>query len=277
MRSNIPLPMLLRILIILAALASPLSAQLSVSYEGKLKRSFEGKSLLIRHFYQGGRLEYDDKARIKHGREGVWTVDGFVAVESVRIEKGILKIKGQRLVVLFDLLDQHATLRPYRKAVTITVPIASEAETTYNLQEIFISSSEDLGDSVPAIWVPFVEFHAIGGFEPKHKNIGLSAGIGAKDVGGRMKAPAPLGQPKPIQNEFVKQFGISGVSQFTCVVDEKGIVKAVWVSRPKGAGLDDAAAEAIMGWKFSPATEEGVPTKVLITVDFEKVAPLQIL
>ena len=50
------------------------------------------------------------------------------------------------------------------------------------------------------------------------------------------------------------------------VVDEKGNVMDVAIVESAGAMLDAALLEAVISWRFSPATVRGVPVSVRLTL-----------
>lgn len=51
------------------------------------------------------------------------------------------------------------------------------------------------------------------------------------------------------------------------VIDRQGVARSITVLRPLGFGLDEAAADAIAKWRFSPGTQAGKPINLVTTVE----------
>jgi periplasmic protein TonB len=66
--------------------------------------------------------------------------------------------------------------------------------------------------------------------------------------------------------ELARRAGVEGVVFVIAYVDEEGIVQKVDIARGVGAGLDEAAMEAVSKARFIPGRQRGVPRKVVITV-----------
>jgi len=59
---------------------------------------------------------------------------------------------------------------------------------------------------------------------------------------------------------------LQGTAVLWLNVDRDGKVASVQILRPLGLGLDDQAAETVMKWQFKPATRDGVPIPVRVSV-----------
>jgi periplasmic protein TonB len=66
--------------------------------------------------------------------------------------------------------------------------------------------------------------------------------------------------------ELARRAGVEGVVFVIAYVDEEGIVQKVEIARGVGAGLDEAAMEAVAKARFIPGRQRGVPRKVVITI-----------
>ena len=81
---------------------------------------------------------------------------------------------------------------------------------------------------------------------------------------GPLKAPVATYDPEPAYPANEKNGGIVIVQ---LVVDPKGHASSIIVERPLGHGFDEAAVQAVHGWKFAPATREGEPVPVIVNVE----------
>lgn len=84
-------------------------------------------------------------------------------------------------------------------------------------------------------------------------------------VGGDVKAPERVKYVAPVYPHEAQAARVSGIVIIEAVIDENGYVAQAKVLRSV-ALLDEAALDAVMQWKYTPTTLNGVPTPVLMTV-----------
>jgi TonB family protein len=84
--------------------------------------------------------------------------------------------------------------------------------------------------------------------------------------GGAVRAPEILRRVEPQYPEAARKARIEGVVILDAVIAASGEVEEVRVIRSAGKLLDDAAAEALRRWTYRPATLNGRPVRVLLTV-----------
>ncbi len=68
------------------------------------------------------------------------------------------------------------------------------------------------------------------------------------------------GSPEPYP-PAAKRAAMSGTVVVDILVDEKGAPTQVDVIESAGKVLDDAVVKAVKGWRFEPATKDGVRVK----------------
>lgn len=86
-------------------------------------------------------------------------------------------------------------------------------------------------------------------------------------VGGAVAAPRPVYQPEPEFSEEARRKKVSGSVTLALVVTSEGEVTNVKVVHRLGSGLDEKAVEAVKQWKFKPATKDGEPVAVALSVE----------
>ncbi len=87
-------------------------------------------------------------------------------------------------------------------------------------------------------------------------------------LGGDVKPPAAIYKPDPDYTPQATRAGIEGTIQFSVVVDTAGNISDIQEkSAPLGDGLDQSAIDTVKKWKFTPATRNGVPVPVRMTVE----------
>lgn len=90
-------------------------------------------------------------------------------------------------------------------------------------------------------------------------------------VGGKVLPPVRIHAPPPGYPEIARRARIEGSVILEAVIDTSGEVTGLRVIQGRGFGLDEAALEAVGGWRFAPGTLNGKPVAVLyvLTVHFE--------
>jgi protein TonB len=96
---------------------------------------------------------------------------------------------------------------------------------------------------------------------------GGNTGGGVYHIGGSVKPPVVTLQVDPEFSEEARKAKFSGNVLVYLIVDEQGNPSHVRVVRGIGMGLDEKAVEAVRQYKFKPATQNGKPVKVDLTID----------
>lgn len=96
---------------------------------------------------------------------------------------------------------------------------------------------------------------------------GGNVGGGVYHLGGGVRAPIVVHQVDPEFSEEARKAKFSGNVLVDLIVDEQGNPSHVRVVRGVGLGLDEKAVEAVRQYRFKPATKDGKPVKVELTVD----------
>jgi protein TonB len=84
-------------------------------------------------------------------------------------------------------------------------------------------------------------------------------------VGGQIKAPTKVRNVAPSYPDLARQSRIQGMVILEAVISPSGSVEDVRVLRGIPL-LDDAAADAVRQWRYTPTLLNGVPVAVVMTV-----------
>jgi TonB family protein len=95
---------------------------------------------------------------------------------------------------------------------------------------------------------------------------GGGVGGGAYHVGGSVLAPRALSTPDPEYTEQAREAKLQGLCVLRVIVGADGKPRDIHVIRSLGMGLDEKAIAAVSQWAFSPATKDGLPVPVQISV-----------
>jgi TonB family protein len=85
--------------------------------------------------------------------------------------------------------------------------------------------------------------------------------------GDGVSPPRVVHEVRPTYTLAAKEAKTQGTVLLECVVDEKGAVGDVRVSRSLDPGLDLEAIKAVRQWRFEPGTKDGKPVPVQISVE----------
>ncbi len=96
---------------------------------------------------------------------------------------------------------------------------------------------------------------------------GGNIGGGVYHIGGGVRPPSVIYSVDPEFSEEARKAKFSGNVLVDLIVDEQGMPSHVRVARGVGMGLDEKAVEAVRQYKFKPATKDGKPVKVELTVE----------
>jgi periplasmic protein TonB len=96
---------------------------------------------------------------------------------------------------------------------------------------------------------------------------GGGIGGGVFKVGGGISAPQALSTPDPEYTEEARTAKTQGTCVLWLIVDDQGRPRNIRVVRGLGFGLDAKAIQAVQQWRFQPATKDGKPVNVQISVE----------
>jgi protein TonB len=93
----------------------------------------------------------------------------------------------------------------------------------------------------------------------------------AMDVGPGVSPPQPIFAPDPDYPLSVRKgrHKIQGTCVLGLIVDERGMVRDVHVTRSLDKRLDQNAMDAVSQWKFKPAVKDGKPVAVRTSVEVD--------
>src|SRR5665647_2115130 len=80
-----------------------------------------------------------------------------------------------------------------------------------------------------------------------------------------LAAPKPIHTVVPAYPEELRRQGVAGQVEIQSVVDEKGNLMGMKVTKPLHPYLDFAAVQALRQWKYEPVVQNGKPISVIIT------------
>jgi TonB family protein len=82
-----------------------------------------------------------------------------------------------------------------------------------------------------------------------------------------VKHPTTTYAPDPEYSEKARRLKYQGTCILGVIISADGIPLSVWITRPAGEGLDEKSIEAVKRWRFQPATKDGEPVAVFLSVE----------
>jgi len=86
-------------------------------------------------------------------------------------------------------------------------------------------------------------------------------------IGNGVMPGHPVATPDPQYSETARQAKLTGNVVLAVAVNAAGFVDQVRVVHSVEPGLDANAADAVRNWRFTPATKDGKPVPVQISVE----------
>lgn len=274
--------------------------------EQDLHSKYKDKVVMLRSFYCGDKLRFDAQGNLlSGGSAGSWTLCRDIRIKDVKIKNGKVTFKGERIYLSYDYKKKHfhdaAEVSQKRKHEHKGDKVSIEMELQPNVDEstiqdavsrLFYSSEEEFSKTMPRLWTSCLaqdlnhETKPQSKAELTHESSGLpSQGDhpnppvqtsllpannpegGALHVGKGVSAPVAIYQPDPDYSDAARRALLNGIVVMNVVIGPDGRVHNPILARCLGMGLDERAVEKVLTWKFKPATKDGKPVAVEVSVE----------
>jgi TonB family protein len=267
----------------LTLIPAGLRASDSADLEYSLKLRYAGKNVVLRNFYHGDQLNYDQRGNfVEGGIPGTWTLDGNVTLVDLKLRDNRLEIAGDRAVLGFSYREKKLYRLP-DKPVEVVVHLGSALPALDDLKDvverIFIVEAGSVSSDVPLYWKLIMDSEAWDQYakHPKRRPADLcqTPTLGSFDrtpvycVNAQPddEATQPVERLFPYYPEKAQRDGLQGTVLLAVVVDRNGLVRDVLrVGDPLGDGLDQSSINTVRRWKYHPLTQDGIAINALLPV-----------
>jgi len=173
---------------------------------------------------------------------------------------GVHRLAAAAIEFRADGLPRHVTLE--------LVPEGSACRAI--AETLFLLSTAPSGPDPVSEKTGFVAF-----FDPEclvcseEEDIPTTQGEGASEVRrvrGEVTPPKLFKKPEPSYPEAARKSGIEGVAVYEAIISRTGCPRDIRVLRSTHPLLDVSGMEAITRWRYTPATLNGRPVRVYLTV-----------
>jgi TonB family protein len=257
----------------------PLRADEAKDLQELLKHKLLNHVVKIRNSYGDDHLSYDSQGNLLGSAQQDCPNATQLKVGKVEIKKNVLVLRGPRVVEGYDLMrGTHTQFQEQSVEVQIDIELGpaqiNEQSVADVLKKVFLTTADipkDNNDYSKALRVPVLKVRAVPSntaAKDQAQSGEASQSQSAEDIGRRdVTPPVAVYSPDPEYPAEGQKKKRQGDVILWAVIDEQGKVAQVKVSRCIGAGLDEAAVQAVSQWRFKPARRNGQPVSVQINID----------
>jgi TonB family protein len=254
-----------------------------------------GKPLYLRGLWEQNQLNFDAAGQpVGKATAGSVTLSGVDVMEAKMHGKSLV-LTGYRVALVAksnpkDGLERR-TIRSNARVgkdsgklidkMKITIEPDAAGSFDEGLNAVFVEGLAGLGGSIPASWHCYAQSYFVPAVaEDADRRVEECASGRARKETGPVNRTGPVSKvaremlpPKvtyQIEPKFTptaRAMKLSGITLVNLKVDKDGVPSNVKIVRAAGAGLDEAAVEAVAHYKFQPATENGVAVAVNLNIE----------
>jgi TonB family protein len=230
------------------------------SAEADLFTKLVHKPLYLRGLWASDKLHFDASGQLlSNAAAGSPSFSG-IDIGTVSLKSNRLILTGNRVGLSFAPVDptHPGLLEPQRHALADRIRIEIDAPTTGDygpaLTAIVTPNLGDLATSAPEAWKRVLDPAAPP--EPR-----------SPATGRNRTPPRVLQSANPEFSEVARRLKVSGVSRIHLIVEADGSISHLRIDHPLGLGLDEQALLAVQQYIFAPATRDGQPAAVPLSMD----------
>jgi TonB family protein len=248
------------------------------SLKDALNHKYKNQLLAQRAPFSTGRDQKFDSAgrSLSMAKSSGWLLYGGIYVEKLNLSSDTLQLEGHRATSYVEKNSAKRLLLTYDKTRHVEIhldrPLNSMDDADAIMDRIFFlgpDAAEHIkpefrraGDNTPDDQIFHVSKHAF-------RRPGDNAQEAAADLDkeGIVLPPRPTYTPEPEFSEQARHAKYQGTVVLWIVVDKAGKLSRIRLERPLGMGLDENAMEGVKKWRFTPATRNGEPVAVAMSIE----------
>ena len=249
---------LLPLLIFLQAAGASSDRALQETLNSKYSRQV----LTTRQFLIGPRILFDaDGKLVSGGTPGIFTLDGSLRVEGVRVTADRVEIRGQQVFLSYNPKAQKLEEYPTNDSMRLEFARKSGVSVEPGIDSVLLPLDK-VAMFVPPYWVRFLEGKVE--LQPvKDATTGVLVPRASESLGLVPRAKRPITPKYP---PILKLYGIVREVLLHVIVDENGKPEVADIIEPAGFGLDQMAIVAVEEGDYEPARQDGKGVKVYFRV-----------
>jgi hypothetical protein len=258
--------------------AAGLGANVSTEDQQALRTQYVGKVLIFRKCMRmATTYDVQEDGTLKgDSRPGFWSVDGVVQVKDLEFRKDRVTFKCAKLWAnikndgQLHFFPASAALkgkyRDYSETADVIFRTGQEplnaAAVSERVKKVFLGEQESALSTAPQPIAAFIQK------VPAETDVDPATG---KSFNGTL--PKPTSKPTPPISREAELVGQAGKESFVLYVDEQGKAAVVGFTQLLQYGMEETTIEAVKGWTFEPATQDGKPVAVRIPMSIDYKLP----
>jgi TonB family protein len=262
------------ILLVLMLLVGPCSIWCQTNnLPDQLNSAYKDKILLLRNFYSGNNLAYDENGALQGtGNPGPWTLAG-VEIKGIGITEHGIEIVANRMGTLYKD-GKPGVVKIGTLKIQVSKRVTNDdtkAAIDLVVAKIFIDPTEDLRPLLPEFWTYYFSGEDLQSRSAAWQATLEKSPLKPKDFSaGKLTPPHVDYAPDPGYSKEAESRHIEGTSLLSTMLDVSGTPVNVAIMQPLGMGLDEQAVSTLKRWRFKPATLDGkaVPAHINIEITF---------
>jgi TonB family protein len=252
----------------------------------ELRNTYENKILTLRDAPEGDKLRFQaDGSPVDRLRRGTWLANSKVRIDSVKVDKDSVRLKGERLIS-FGTAEKPRYI-PHREAVEIELEIDSVDPSAVHgaLRKIFANANE------VATRTQFAPHSLRDGWEDCY------GGAIRRGPSGQCLPPELIAEPVTYQDTFEGELVYRHTAAITVpsieygpdpqypeemrkqskqavvvlfvVLSKSGKISLVKIAKTAGEQFDLAAVAAVTRWRLKPATLRHQPVNFAMNIEIK--------
>jgi TonB family protein len=196
----------------------------------------------------------------------------MLQVGKIVLKPDVLQINGNRILAALRADKGNSILVPIVTARSVHITIDLES-TTFNIDQLNhlieqVFQRQETRKRIAAYWRPVPKDQASATLPAGGEVTGMLEGNRPvyRALGG-IVPPKAVYTEEPTFTRSAREKRLQGTAVVSVVINEKGLPEILEVTQDLGEGLDIQALLAVAGWRFHPATLNGQPIAVQISVE----------
>jgi len=241
----------MKLIIVLLSLCLPSVLAAANDLDNQIIKRYQNQVLALRDSIPEDGQDFDSAGKPMNPGSEWLLYSGLLYVNKVTIKADSLNLEGTSLIY-FNA--KHESGFPFGHPLKIRFHLDHQ-----------LHSADEAGQLIDRVF--FLDEASLQRAKPEYRRSGESDepiyrwGLD-KDV----LRPIAKYFPEPEMSAEARKARYQGTAVVRIVIDKNGLVSRISVERVLGMGLDAQAVSAIKKWRFQPATREGQPVAVEMTI-----------
>lgn len=245
------------------------------SIKDALNHKYKNHILALRSPFTSGRDQKFDSAgqSLSMAKSSGWLLYGAIYVEKLSLSTDTLRLEGHRATYYDEKKSGKRMLLTYDKTRRIEIhldqPLNSLDDADAIMGRIFFLGGDAIDHIRPEFRradddTPDTEIYRVS--QAEFRRAGVNAAV-SSDTTDKVLRPRPTYTPEPEFSEQARHAKYQGTVVLGIIIDKAGKISRIRLERPLGMGLDENAMEGVKRWRFNPATRNGEPVAVAMSIE----------